>query len=76
MSYQLGRLNKIAIPDLYLVINDLLKIFLRSRGREVHRVVFMKAHATSNYKHQVNERIQIIKPISCGCLMMEGFLVA
>ena len=57
MSYQLGRLKKIAIPDPYPVINDLLKIFLQSRGREVHRVVFIKAHATGNYRHPVNERI-------------------
>ena len=74
LSYQLGRMNKIAVPDLYPVIDDLQKILLR--GRDGNSISFVKAHASISHRYPINGRVQIIQPIGRGLSTMKGLLAA
>ena len=76
VSYQLGRLNKVAVLDLYPVINDLQQILLRDRSRDGHRIIFMKAHAPRGHRYPIHGRVQTIYPIGCRRSTMKGLLAA
>ena len=40
-------------------------------SRKIHRIVFMEAHATSNYGDPVNMQVHIVQSVGRGCLAME-----
>ena len=72
LSYQLDRLNKITVPNLSPVINDLQKILLRGKSRDGNSISFVKAHAPSSHRHPIHGWVQIIQPIGRGRSAMKG----
>ena len=71
LSYQLGQLDEVVVPNLYPVVYNLRKIVLRGRGREGHCIILIKTYTPSNYRYPVYMRVQISKPIGRGRSTME-----
>ena len=72
LSYQLGRLNKIVISDLYHVIYDLWKILLRGRSRDGNSISFVMAHSPGSHRNPIHGQLQIIQPIGRRLTTMKG----
>ena len=56
-SYQLGRLNEIAVPDLYSIVNNLQEILPMGRNRDWSGIGFMEPHAPSSHRYLIHRGI-------------------